>query len=112
MTAVVVDESLGQHGAQPCGKRAAAVIAAQGRLAPAVLLTQAVEIGVERVGQVAGLGIGAGQPVGGLIEGGAVGGHEALPGRFPAFGAGVGQHQVVDAELAEEANLLARGGKR
>jgi hypothetical protein len=92
--AVVVDVALGEGGAEPAEERAAARVGGERGAAFAFFGGEAVELGVERVGEVVTEGCGAGDGDGGLGEGRAVDGEESLPCGFTAEGTGLGEGEV------------------
>lgn len=109
--AVVVDVALGDGGAQPAEQRSAALVGGERGAAMAVAQVEAVELGVEAVGEFAALGFIAGDGDGGAGEGLLVECEEALPGARLALGAGVGERQVGEAQAAEIGGLNLGGGR-
>lgn len=98
--AVVVDVALGERGAQPTEQRSAALVGVERRAALAIAQVEAIELGVERVGEFAAKGVAAGDGDGGAGEGLAIERKKALPGVFVAQGAGAGEGQIGEPEVA------------
>lgn len=88
---MVVDVALGECGAEPAEERAAAGVGGEWRAALTVALGEAVELGVERVGEIVAERGGAGNGNSGLGEWTAVALEEALPGGLAAESAGLGE---------------------
>ena len=112
---VLVDEALGERGAQPDEEGAASGVGGERgfALGVAVLVftfAEAEEFGVEGVGEVLAEGGGMSGLDGEAGEGFAVAGDEVLPAGVAAEGAGLGEGEIREVEPAEETGLLGEAG--
>src|SRR5215469_13085268 len=100
--AVAIYKFLSYHCAQPAFERPTPHVEAQTGDAPAVALGSAVEVAVDGVSEVAGLGILFGDPAGNVVELFAKARKERGPGEIVAGGAGMGQGQLFQPEFLPE----------
>ena len=110
--AVMVDVTLGEGSAEPAEQGTAAGVGCERRPALAAWSGQAEELGVERVGKVLAECGRVGDGDCGLGERRAIETEEALPCRFAAEGAGLGEGEVGQAQRPIEGGLLRGRGAR
>ena len=110
-----VNMALGENGAKPGLQRAAAMKIAEEGAIGAAAIGDSIEVGEERIGQVASFG-----RIGGTAENGGsrgaeirpIGGDEVFPGGFGAFGASASESEILEMKAGKEVFELVRVGRR
>jgi len=104
------DELLREDGAEPAFEGAAARVGVEFGDAAARGAGDAIEVGIDLVGEFAGVDFVPGDAASGCIEGGAKAEQEGIPGGGVAGRAGAGENEFIDAQFEEEFQLIGLGG--